>query len=121
MKCYIHHGEEALGICKSCNKGLCSDCAIDVGNGIACKNSCEQAVHDINEMILKSKGIYQKTSGAYYRAAAIYSLFGLVFVIYSYFNSILASLLLPISIIFFVGMIFTIYSGMKMSRKEEST
>ena len=34
---------EAVGICKACNKGICAECAADLGHSIACKSSrCEE-------------------------------------------------------------------------------
>jgi hypothetical protein len=41
MKCFDHQDRDAVGICKSCNKGLCRQCAADLGNGLACLNRCE--------------------------------------------------------------------------------
>jgi hypothetical protein len=120
MKCYRHHDRDAIGVCKSCNKGLCSDCAADIGNGIACKNSCEQAVRDLNEIISKSKSVYQKNSSTYYRMAVIYGLIGLFFIIYSFINTFLASFLLPLCVIFLIGAIFMFYSGLVLNRKKES-
>lgn len=37
MNCFNHPDIPAVGICKYCQKGLCKDCAIDSGYGIACK------------------------------------------------------------------------------------
>jgi len=51
MKCFNHHDKDAVGICKSCNKGLCPDCAVDVGNGIACKGTCQNEVIALNTLI----------------------------------------------------------------------
>ena len=41
MNCFNHPGVPAVGICKSCQKGLCMECAVDLGHGIACKNHRE--------------------------------------------------------------------------------
>ncbi len=38
MKCYEHPDREALAICKSCGKGLCKDCNIDVQRISYCKD-----------------------------------------------------------------------------------
>lgn len=37
MNCFNHPDIPAVGICKYCQRGLCKDCAIDSGCGIACK------------------------------------------------------------------------------------
>ena len=44
MKCFYHRDIEAVGICKSCNRGLCGDCAAEIGEGLACKGRCEDTV-----------------------------------------------------------------------------
>ena len=46
MKCYYHQENDAVGTCKSCSKGLCRECAIDVGKGLACEG-CKQDVMDL--------------------------------------------------------------------------
>ena len=51
MKCYYHQARDAVGLCKSCNKGLCSDCATDVGNGLACRDRCEEQVRVLNTVV----------------------------------------------------------------------
>ena len=58
MKCFYHNDKDAVGICKSCNKGLCPDCAVDTGNGLACKETCESKVKAINELIEKNIAAY---------------------------------------------------------------
>lgn len=34
MKCFYHSQADARGICKNCSKGLCEECAVDVGNAL---------------------------------------------------------------------------------------
>jgi len=46
MKCYYHEKLDAVGTCKSCSKGLCRECAIDLGKGLACEG-CRQDVVDL--------------------------------------------------------------------------
>lgn len=58
MNCFQHPHNSAVGICKTCFKALCSECVADVGNGLACKNSCEEKVLELNEMWERSAKIY---------------------------------------------------------------
>ena len=44
MKCFGHQDRDAVGECKSCGKGVCSDCAVDLGKGLACRDRCEDDV-----------------------------------------------------------------------------
>jgi hypothetical protein len=79
MRCFYHDTSEAVAICKSCNRGVCRDCAVEFKNGVACKNRCEAEVEVLNQMIDRSKTSYQKTSSAYSRSAIIYLMSSLVF------------------------------------------
>ncbi|MBP7275989.1 MAG: hypothetical protein KBA51_07280, partial [Kiritimatiellae bacterium] len=35
MKCFNHEDRDAVGTCKSCGKGVCRECAVDMGKGLA--------------------------------------------------------------------------------------
>ncbi len=48
MRCYYHAEVPAVGICKSCAKGLCVNCQVDLGHGLACKDRCEEEVRLIH-------------------------------------------------------------------------
>jgi hypothetical protein len=48
MNCFNHKDKPAIGLCKSCGKGLCGDCLTEVPNGLACKDSCEDRVEMMN-------------------------------------------------------------------------
>lgn len=58
MNCYHHTSLPAIGICKTCFKALCPECAVDVGNGLACKGNCEEKVRELNELWERSAKIY---------------------------------------------------------------
>jgi len=79
MRCFYHDAAEAVAICKSCNRGVCRECAVEFPNGVACRNRCEAEVEAVNQIIDRSKTSYQKTSSAYSRNAIIYLLFAVVF------------------------------------------
>jgi len=36
MKCYYHEDKDAVGICISCKKGICSECAVEYDNKLYC-------------------------------------------------------------------------------------
>ncbi len=59
MRCFYHPETDAVGICKNCQKGLCMECAADVGNGLACKNRCEEEVKTTNKLREFSKITYR--------------------------------------------------------------
>ena len=58
MNCFRHPEVIAVGNCKACSKGLCVACAIDIGTGLACRDTCETEVRELNEMTERSKKIY---------------------------------------------------------------
>lgn len=51
MNCFKHNDRVAVGICRSCAKGLCVECAVPLTNGLACKGSCEERVNLINKIM----------------------------------------------------------------------
>jgi hypothetical protein len=69
MVCYYHQSAQAVGICKNCHKGICAECAVDVGNGLACKGHCESEVAAINNVFERGKIQYQDLGSIYGRNA----------------------------------------------------
>ena len=51
MNCFKHHDRVAVGICKSCGKGVCVECAAPQTNGLACKGECETRVELLNRIV----------------------------------------------------------------------
>lgn len=51
MNCFNHPQNPAVGICKSCGKGLCVQCATELPNGLACEDACEDRVSLINHFL----------------------------------------------------------------------
>ena len=51
MNCFKHNDRVAVGICKSCGKGVCSACAIPRKNGLACEGECEERVDLLNRIV----------------------------------------------------------------------
>ena len=58
MNCYTHQSDSAVGLCKTCFKALWPECSVDVGNGLACRGSCEEKVMELNQMWDTSAKIY---------------------------------------------------------------
>jgi hypothetical protein len=51
MRCYNHSDREAVGTCKACSKGLCSECAVDLGHGLSCRGAHEAIVESYRTML----------------------------------------------------------------------
>ena len=123
MKCYNHDAADAIAICKNCNKALCRACAVDVGNGIACRNSCEQEVIAVNELIQRNKTSSQRTSYAYQRNAVVSLLLALVlaylgFNAYRENNQTVLVMTGGSSIIFFLAAFFNYSAGQKFMKRD---
>jgi hypothetical protein len=82
MNCAQHLQTSAMGICKNCSRGLCQDCAVDEGFGLACKNSCEAEVKAVWQLIERNKQVSLRTSAVYLRMAALYGLMAAFFLVF---------------------------------------
>jgi hypothetical protein len=51
MSCFYHHDRSSVGGCKSCGKALCSECAVDLSKGLACRGHCEDDVQALIALI----------------------------------------------------------------------
>ncbi len=50
MNCYRHQSHSAVGVCKACMKGICTECAVEIDGALACAGSCEETVRQLNEV-----------------------------------------------------------------------
>ena len=121
MKCFYHPEADAVAICRNCSKGLCRDCAVEVENGIACKDRCEAQVKAIVELVERNKTLLQKTSGAYSRLAIVFALMGLLLLGSGFFIIIGGGsrgyFLLIMGLIMVLGAILAHTSGKKLLQK----
>jgi prefoldin subunit 5 len=51
MRCFYHEEKQAVGLCKSCGKGICKECAVDLTTALACRGHCEESVRSIIQRI----------------------------------------------------------------------
>ena len=79
MNCYYHPDQPAIGLCKHCQRGLCSECAAIVDDSLACKNRHETQVHEL--MLLAQKNILQskRVGSDYVRNTIFYGSVGVLF------------------------------------------
>jgi len=123
MKCFYHPDRDAVALCKSCNRGLCRDCGVEVPPGLACRARCEADVAALNLAIQRGRTIYQKTGDAYRRNAVARLIVGVFFVALG-FLSVLASqgylavFLVPFGCIFLLWSFFHWHSGTQISEVE---
>ena len=51
MRCFNHPDRDAVGVCKACSKGLCPECAVDLGHGLSCRGPHEATVDSYRVML----------------------------------------------------------------------
>lgn len=88
MKCFYDPTQDAVGTCKSCQKGLSHDHLVDLGQGLACKGRCEEDVRSLNALIERNKiasvasnQILRRGSATGYASGIFMALCGLVFIL----------------------------------------
>ena len=79
MVCYYHPDKPAVGLCKYCQRGLCSGCAAHAGDSLACKGLQEQQVV-VMEALLQRNILQSKRVGSdYLRNTIFYGVVGVLF------------------------------------------
>ena len=87
MNCFYHPEKVAIGTCKHCYKGLCSECATDLEHGLACKDKHEKEVENINMLIIKNTKVYKSAPKNTLIAPTFYLFLGLIFAGFGFFSS----------------------------------
>ena len=87
MNCHNHPDRSAVGICKACYKGLCSECATDLGLGLSCKGDHEKYVNNINMVIEKNVKVYSEAGKNSFIGPAFTIFMGSVFTYQGYVSS----------------------------------
>ncbi len=80
MNCFYHAEKSAIGICKYCNRGLCSECATVIDDVIACKNRHESEVHQLEQLTARNLFQSKRVGSNYMKSATFYGLVGFAFV-----------------------------------------
>ncbi len=78
MKCFNHEHMDAVGVCRSCGRGLCRDCVAEVGLSCSCKGECEKVVATMNDLVERGRTAYQKMSAVQLRFGIAFALFGVI-------------------------------------------
>lgn len=126
MRCYYHQDKEAVGSCKSCCKGLCSDCAADVGKGLACRGHCEEDVRAVVALIDRNIKLSPKTaqilesSRKVRSSAAIFNLIvGVVFIGWGLPNMKRLSFVVVLGACFLVYGVFGLLQARKAAKQSQ--
>ena len=91
MRCFYHEDREAVGSCKSCLKGLCRDCAVDLTKGLACRGHCEADAQALIQLIdrniqlsASSTKLIKSSRGVRFSTAVFQFVTGAVFIAWGF-------------------------------------
>jgi hypothetical protein len=79
MNCYYHQDKPAIGLCKYCQRGLCSECAALAGDSLACKGLHENQVRDMEALMQKNILQSKRVGSDYVRNTIFYGIVGVLF------------------------------------------
>lgn len=119
MKCYNHPTEDAVGLCKNCNKGICRACLTELDNGLACTATCVEEVEHINSLIQKSKTSYTMAFAAHRRNAYVMLSLGIGFIIFGLQIDAVRHFLTTMGIIMIIGAALSFNLATKYRDKEK--
>ena len=75
MVCYYHPDKPAVGLCKHCQRGLCSDCVALVDDSLACKDRHEEQVRAMGSLLVQAR----RVGSDYIRNTIFYGIVGVLF------------------------------------------
>ena len=117
MNCFYHRDIQAVGSCKSCQRGLCPECAVEYRQGLACRNRCEADVQQLIDLVQRNVKFAEavvigapKNRVAMIVIAIFIVLFGLLFVGTSLMGE------KPIWPLFGLGTLIASYGAFMMAR-----
>ena len=82
MKCYYHPDEQAIALCKYCQRGLCTECAAQAGDSLACKGLHEEQVRAMEALMQKNILQSKRVGSDYLRNTIFYGVVGLLFTVF---------------------------------------
>jgi hypothetical protein len=117
VRCFNHPDREAIGSCKACSKGLCSDCAVDMEHGLACRGKHERAVENLHNMVARAAQVQATSGKVKYAAPIFYAFMGVFFCGFGYSREGLRSFLFPLGAGFLVWSVFVFMANRRAYKK----
>jgi hypothetical protein len=119
VKCFKHPQSEAVGTCKYCSKGVCTECVRDTGIGISCSPECQEEVKSLKALVDRNKQSFPLVAKAHARNAILLALLGLAFVAFSAIarrDAFLFPYLLSFGVIMMFGAMLSFLMARKFSK-----
>ena len=85
MNCFQHQSVTSVGACKHCGKGLCAECAVDLGHGLACRGH-EQEAENLCAMVATARATQSTNTRYKYLSPAFFFVFGSLFLAFGLLN-----------------------------------
>ena len=82
MNCYYHPNHPAIGLCKYCQRGLCTECVTVIDDVLACKSRHENEVRMVEQLTARNLFQSKRVGSGYMRNAVFYGLVGAVFAVF---------------------------------------
>ena len=82
MNCFYHPTSPAIGLCKYCQRGLCTECAAVIDDVLACKQRHEDEVRQLEQLTARNLFQSKRVGSAYTRNAIFYGLVGALFAVF---------------------------------------
>lgn len=79
MNCYYHRDKPAIGLCKYCQRGLCSECSANAGDSLACKGLHEEQVQRMEGLMQQNLLQSKRLGSDYLRNTIFYGVVGILF------------------------------------------
>ena len=128
MRCFYHEDKEAVGTCKSCGKGLCRECAVDLAKGLACRERCEENVRNVIALIDQNIKIAPRTSqiletGRKVRSStAIFNLvIGVLFIVWGLINRERLSFIILLGVAFLIFGVIGLFQARRFTKDKQQT
>ena len=117
MNCFYHPGVASVAICTYCQKGLCTECAVDLKQGIACKQH-QAEVNELYDIHFMHKQPAQNTSRVYKQSAVAMSFMGIAGVVGGLVIRRTGIILMAIGIAcIFLAIAFSVYANRMKKEK----
>ena len=120
MRCYNHPERDAVGSCKSCCKGLCAECAVDLGHGLSCRGEHEERVKAIDRMMSRAARVQATAKFSRYVAPTFYGFMGAVFCGYGLLYARTGNFLILLGAGFLVFAAYAFFANRRAYGKKES-
>lgn len=112
MKCFNHPDIEAVGVCSSCGKAICSNCSMVINNKVTCKSCVEQK---INTKQPDKFNIFMHLDVA---SGIIVTVFLIIGTLYVYFDESLRPLTIYAIILVIICLILIVYDYNRIKNKK---